>query len=97
LLSVANRYFDAQAPWALGKRGERTRLGTVLFTTLEAAWRAAWLLEPIVPRASARVREELGGGDAARSESGAVRWNPLLSETLVNVGRPLFPKLRTVP
>jgi methionyl-tRNA synthetase len=91
LLAVANRYFDAQTPWALAKRNELDRLATVLFTTLEATWRAAWLLEPIIPRAASRVRHQLGGIQAAAT-SGA--WNALRTGTLVDTGTPLFPKLR---
>jgi methionyl-tRNA synthetase len=95
LIAAANRYFDAQAPWTLRKVGHEQRLATVLFTTLEATWRAAWLLAPIVPNASARVRTELGSHDAAApTNSGELQWNTLPSGTLVKLGAPLFPKLR---
>lgn len=95
LLSAANRYFDAQAPWTLGKRGDKTRLASVLATSIEATWRAAWLLSPIIPKACARVREDLGGIDAATSyEDGTVRWNALRSGLSVRLGAPLFRKLR---
>jgi methionyl-tRNA synthetase len=97
LLTATNRYFDAQAPWALGKRGERERLATVLFTTLEATWRAAWLLEPIVPRATARVRSDFGAAEAAtRSTSGRLEWGTLPAGTPLSPGAPLFPKLRPI-
>jgi len=95
LLAATNRYFDAQAPWALGKRGDRQRLGSVLYATLEAAWRAAWLLAPAIPGASARVRSDLGGQDAVTpSGTGQVTWNTLQPGACANLGTPLFPKLR---
>jgi len=95
LLTAANRYFDAQAPWALRKRGEHQRLATVLFTTLEAAWRATWLLEPIVARAAARVRDDLGAREAAAPvDLEELRWNRFAPGAAVTLGTPLFPKLR---
>ncbi len=95
LLAHANRYFDAQAPWGLSRRGERERLASVLFTTLEAVWRAAWLLAPVVPTASARVVADLGGQDAiASSAAGELSWNALQPGATVELGAPLFPKLR---
>jgi methionyl-tRNA synthetase len=94
LIAAANRYFDAQAPWALRKVGNLRRLATVLFTTLEAGWRAAWLFAPIVPNASARVAVDLGSIEAAEpSDAGELRWNTLPPGTHVTLGAPLFPKL----
>jgi methionyl-tRNA synthetase len=96
LIAAANRYFDAQAPWALRKLGKPQRLATVLHATLEAAWRAAWLLAPIAPNASARVRDELGSHDAAApSHAGKLIWKPLPAGAPARLGPPLFPKLRT--
>jgi methionyl-tRNA synthetase len=78
------------------KRGEHQRLATVLFTTLEAAWRATWLLEPIIPRAAARLRNDLGAREAAATpgDVGELRWNRFAPGATVNLGTPRFPKLR---
>ena len=95
LLAAANRYFDAQAPWALRKRGAHQRLATVLFTTLEATWRATWLFDPIVPRAAARVRDDLGANEeAVHIDLERVTWNRLTPGAVANLGTPHFPKLR---
>jgi methionyl-tRNA synthetase len=94
LLAATNRYFDAQAPWVLSRRGDRQRLGSVLYATLEAAWRAAWLLSPALPGACARVRDEFGTQDAAIPSDTGLEWNTLQPGAHVNLGTPLFPKLR---
>lgn len=95
LIAAANRYFDRLAPWTLQKLGDRQRLATVLFTTLEATWRAAWLLAPIIPNAAARVRDEVCSEDAATSPgAGEFVWRTLPAGAQTRVGPPLFPKLR---
>jgi methionyl-tRNA synthetase len=95
LIAAGNRYFDAQAPWALRKNGSRQRYATVLFTTLEAAWRAVWLLAPIVPRAVSRALDGLGSTDGSNAvDVEKSRWNRFEPGRAVNLGAPLFPKIR---
>ena len=82
--------------FGVGRLGNPQRLATVIFATLEAAWRAAWLLAPIVPNASARVRDELGSCDApgVSSDGGRLSWKQLPAGAIAKLGPPLFPKLR---
>lgn len=55
-----NKYVDAQAPWTLFKEGNTERLGTVVRTLLEAMYKVARLLWPVMPSASAAMQEQLG-------------------------------------
>jgi hypothetical protein len=65
------------------------------YTTLEAASRATWLLDPIIPRAAARVRNDLGvGKGTAPIDVDGVTWNRLVPGAVINLGTPHFPKLR---
>jgi methionyl-tRNA synthetase len=61
LVKTANKYVDSQAPWALAKDpSRRERLGTVLYTVLEAARICVLLSAPSLPVAAQRMWEALG-------------------------------------
>jgi methionyl-tRNA synthetase len=94
-VALANRYVATEEPWVLARQGNRSRLASVLRTSVEALRRAAWLLEPIIPHACERLRSALGGQALARSAGGAqVIWLPLEPGTPLEPVPPLFPKLR---
>ena len=61
LVKAANRYVDASAPWALARDpARRERLGTVLYTILEAARICVLLSAPFLPAAAQKMWEALG-------------------------------------
>jgi methionyl-tRNA synthetase len=77
VIGAANRYVDAQAPWAL-RRTDPTRMATVLFVLAETIRRIALLTQAFLPDASARILDQLAVPDEARSfehlsEAGALR------------------------
>jgi len=54
VVADANRYFAAEAPWALAKT-DPVRQGTVLHTTAEVVRQVAILAQPFMPQAAARL------------------------------------------
>ena len=60
MLSRANKYIDETTPWTLAKdESKRERLGTVLYTLLEAIRWGAVLLAPFIPATSEEIISEL--------------------------------------
>jgi methionyl-tRNA synthetase len=66
VVAQANRYVDAQAPWALRKT-DPVRMATVLHTLAETIRRLALLTQACMPEASARILDQLAIGAPARS------------------------------
>ena len=60
MLSRANKYIDETTPWTLAKdEANRERLGTVLYTLLEAIRWGATLLAPFIPTTAEEILSEL--------------------------------------
>ncbi len=83
LIGAANRYVDAEAPWAL-RRTDPARMATVLYTLAETIRRLALLTQAFLPEASARILDQLAVDQGARSlahyqdGAGALRPGTLL-------------------
>jgi methionyl-tRNA synthetase len=58
IVAEANRYFAAEAPWALA-RTDPARQGTVLYVTAEVLRQAGILALPFMPRSAARLLDLL--------------------------------------
>jgi methionyl-tRNA synthetase len=65
LIGAANRYVDAQAPWALRKT-DPERMATVLFVLAETIRRIALLTQAFMPEASERILDQLAVPPEAR-------------------------------
>jgi methionyl-tRNA synthetase len=65
VVGEANRYVDEQAPWAL-KKTDPARMATVLYALAETIRRLAVLSQPVMPRSSARILDQLGVAGNAR-------------------------------
>ena len=60
MLSRANKYIDETTPWTLAKdESKKERLGTVLYTLLEAIRWGATLLAPFIPATAEEILSEL--------------------------------------
>ena len=60
MLSRANKYIDETTPWTLAKdEAQKDRLGTVLYTLLEAIRWGATLLAPFIPATAEEILSEL--------------------------------------
>ncbi|MBL8675122.1 MAG: methionine--tRNA ligase [Rhodospirillales bacterium] len=58
VIGDANRYVDAQAPWALAKT-DPTRRDTVLWTLAETIRRVTLLAQPFMPTSTGRILDQL--------------------------------------
>jgi methionyl-tRNA synthetase len=58
VIAEANRYVDAQAPWALAKT-DPTRRDTVLWVLAETIRRITLLVQPFMPDSAARILDQL--------------------------------------
>ena len=58
VIAEANRYVDAQAPWALRKT-DPARMATVLYVLVEVVRHVAILVQPVVPEAAAKLLDQL--------------------------------------
>ena len=52
-LFEANKYFNDQEPWK--KKDDKTRLNTIVYTTLEIVRKVTFLLYPIIPQSSLKA------------------------------------------
>ena len=58
VVGLANRYVDAQAPWALRKTDPK-RMGSVLYNLAETIRRLALLTQAFMPKASEKILDQL--------------------------------------
>jgi methionyl-tRNA synthetase len=65
VVSSANGYFTAQAPWTL--KEDLARMGAILYTTAEVVRQAAILLQPAMPQAGEKLLDLLGQDSGART------------------------------
>jgi len=65
VVGEANRYVDAQAPWALRKT-DPARMATVLYVLAETIRHLAILAQPVVPEAAAKMLDQLAVADDRR-------------------------------
>lgn len=90
VVGEANRYVDAQAPWAL-RRTDEARMGTVLYTLAEAIRHLTILVQPFVPDASFKLLDQLAVPLEARSFA-ALTECPLRPGTALPVPEGVFPR-----
>ena len=63
--SAVNKYLDENKPWKLAKEEDQNeRLGTVLYTALDASAWLVCLLEPVMPEKMKAARIQLGLGES---------------------------------
>ena len=89
----ANRYVDAQAPWALRKQ-DPERMKTVLYVLAEVIRRLAIMAQPVMPDACGRMLDQLKISADDRSFvalDGNVR---LAADTAIDKPQPIFPRIQ---
>jgi methionyl-tRNA synthetase len=99
IVDALNLYITENEPWALAKdEGQRTRLGTVLYTAAEGLRALAVLLSPVMPISTEKLWIALGAAeslgrlvDQPIREAG--RWGALVPGSSVNGLAPLFPRV----
>jgi methionyl-tRNA synthetase len=84
-IKLVNGYLTEQEPWKVAKDESpegRARLATILYTAAESLRAVAVLLNPVMPKSSAKLWDSLGaeaslGALAAQPMQDAGRWGPL--------------------
>jgi methionyl-tRNA synthetase len=96
LVDALNNYITVQEPWVLAKDdANRERLGTVLYTCVEGLRVLAVLMNPITPKATAKLWSALATGaelDAQRLAD-AGTWGQLSGGASLAELEPLFPRV----
>ena len=59
VISEANVYIDAQAPWTL-KKTDPERMASVLYTVIETVRRVTLILQPVMPESTAKLLDLVG-------------------------------------
>ena len=100
LVDELNNYITVQEPWALAKdEANRQRLATVLVTTAEGLRALAVLLNPITPKATAKLWVALGesvnGSIDDQPLAQAAVWGQLKAGGTLGQLEPLFPRIET--
>ncbi len=95
MLSRANKYIDETTPWTLAKdESKRERLGTVLYTLLEAIRHGAVLLAPFIPATAEEILGELNTSARGYSSIGSADlFGALVAGEKVNDSKVLFARM----
>ena len=86
----ANRYVDAQAPWALRKT-DPERMATVLYVLADVIRQLAILVQPVVPDSAAIMLDQLAVDGGARDF--AALGDGLTPDTTLPPPAPVFPRI----
>ena len=91
VISDANKYIDAQAPWAL-KKTDPERMGEVLAVIIEVVRQVAILVQPVMPDSAANLLDQLKIPQTERDFTrvgGSIR---LGSGIVIDKPTPVFPR-----
>ena len=100
LVDALNNYITVTEPWALAKdETKRERLSTVLYVCAEGLRVLSVLMNPITPKATAKLWSALTSGvlgnlDENTIESATI-WGVLPAGTKIGELEPLFPRIET--
>ncbi len=93
VVSHANRYIEAVAPWKLAKdAAQADRLKTVLRVLAEVIRSVAVTLEPFTPAVAESIWSQLGCGGQSRSLKDAAAWHGLVDGQRIGEHPILFPR-----
>ena len=95
IISAANKYIDAAAPWALAKSGPEERLDSVLYHAGAALRVVAAMISPVMPETADSIAHQLGlAEDWLAAPFGELMDLYALPESLeTKLGKPLFPRI----
>ncbi len=95
LVNLANKYIEVQAPWSLDKKGEKDRLGSVIYNLAEVLRIVAISVSPFIPNAAENMWSQLGIPAPLQSArfSDIEKWGLIKPGVKINKGKPLFPRI----
>lgn len=91
VVADTNRYFAAQAPWAL-KKTDPTRMETVLWTTAEVLRVIGLMIQPFMPESAGRLLDLLAVTAGERAFAAVNAAHALKSGTALPEPKGLFPR-----
>ena len=91
VVSDANRYVDAMAPWGL-KKTNPDRMAEVLAVLAETIRQVAILVQPVMPESAARILDQLGISPDARDFSAIGGHDRLPGGHVIDKPEPVFPR-----
>jgi len=91
VVSDANRYVDAMAPWGL-KKSDPARMAEVLAVLAETIRQVAILVQPVMPESAARILGQLGVAPDARDFTSVGGKSRLQGGTSIAKPEPVFPR-----
>ena len=91
VVADANRYFAAEAPWALAKT-DPAKQATVLYVTAEVVRQAAVLAQPFMPISAGKLLDLLGVPANERSFAQLGGKNRLAGGVTLPTPAPVFPR-----
>jgi methionyl-tRNA synthetase len=96
LVDELNNYITVQEPWALAKdEANRERLATVLYHTIDGLRSLAILLNPVLPKACAKLASAIGLDLAKVTIADAGVWGGTPAGTVLGDLEVLFPRIET--
>jgi methionyl-tRNA synthetase len=91
VIDAANRYIDAQAPWAL-KKTEPARMETVLAVLIEIIRICGILVQPVMPAAGAAILDQLAV-PADQRDFSAIEGQGVPAGTVLPPPKGIFPRI----
>lgn len=91
VISEANRYVDATAPWGL-KKTDPDRMAEVLAVLAETIRQIAILVQPVMPDSAARILDQIGVAAGARGFDQLAGAGRLAAGVSIAKPEPVFPR-----
>lgn len=92
VVSDANIYIDAQAPWSL-KKTDTVRMGTVLYVLVEVIRTLGLIMEPFMPDASGKMLDQLAIPVDARNFASLNPAGAINPGTTIPEPKGIFPRI----
>ncbi|MBD2102202.1 methionine--tRNA ligase [Leptolyngbya sp. FACHB-261] len=93
LVRQGNKFVDEHKPWALYKEGKTDLANQVLYSVLESARLAAFLLSPIIPNISQEIYRQLGYSGTIPNNWEHASWGILQAGQSLPEPSPVFARL----
>ena len=84
-----NRYVQQTKVWTLAKPETKSRMGTILYNSLEALRFISALISPFIPDTAAKIQKQIGSTDFDYT----LDWGRLKVGQKVAKGEPIFPRV----
>lgn len=95
-ISRMNKYIDETMPWALAKDEEKkTRLAVVMYNLVEALYKIAVLIYPVMPEAAAKMWKQLGISENIENADieNIKEWGNIPFGLKLGEAEPIFPRI----